>query len=77
MQESEFRELRDLVIRLDSNMSHLSSKMDGFISQSNNQARHYDEQFKRVDDRIRALERNVWMGLGAIAIGSWLINYYT
>lgn len=77
MQESEFRELRDLVIRLDSNMSHLNSKMDGFISQSNNQARHYDEQFKRVDDRIRALERNVWMGLGAIAIGSWLINYYT
>lgn len=77
MQESEFRELRDLVIRLDSNMSHLNSKMDGFISQSNSQARHYDEQFKRVDDRIRALERNVWMGLGAIAIGSWLINYYT
>lgn len=77
MQESEFRELRDLVIRLDSNMNHLNSKIDGFITQSNNQARHYDEQFKRVDDRIRALERNVWMGLGAIAIGSWLINYYT
>lgn len=77
MQESEFRELRDLVIRLDSNMNHLNSKIDGFISQSNTQARHYDEQFKRFDDRLRAVERNVWMGLGAIAIGTWLINYFS
>lgn len=77
MPESEFRELRDLVIRLDSNMVHLNNKIDGFIAQSNSQAKHYDDQFKRFDDRLRAVERNIWMGLGAVAIGSWLINYYT
>jgi DNA repair exonuclease SbcCD ATPase subunit len=77
IEPNEFRELREMFIRMEANINNLNTRFDGFISQSNSTLQRYDEQLKSFEERLRAIEKNVWMGMGAIAIGSWLINYFS
>lgn len=77
IEQNEFRELREMFIRMEANINHLNTRFDGFISQSNSTLQRYDEQMKYFDERLRSLEKNVWMGMGAIAIASWLISYFS
>jgi len=77
MDPNEFRELREMFIRMEANINHMNSRFDGFITQSNSQLKRYDEQLKSFEERLRLIEKNVYMAMGAIAIGSWLISYFT
>lgn len=59
--ENMSQEERDLLIRIDANLTHLTSEMKAHIIADSN-------AFEKINSKIGWLQKIVFMGLGALAI---------
>lgn len=66
---SEFRDLRDTVIRMHETLKHLTSRVDDIVLDLR-------VRIDNHEDRLRNLERNVWMGIGALAVLQIVLRYF-
>lgn len=66
---SEFRDLRDTVIRMHETLKHLTSRVDDIVLDLR-------VRIDNHEDRLRAVERNIWMGIGALAVLQIVLRYF-
>jgi hypothetical protein len=66
---SEFRDLRDTVIRMHETLKHLTSRVDDIVLDLR-------VRIDNHEDRLRNLERNVWMGIGGLAVLQIVLRYF-
>jgi hypothetical protein len=66
---SEFRDLRDTVIRMHETLKHLTSRVDDIVLDLR-------VRIDNHEDRLRNLERNVWMGIGGLAVLQVVLRYF-
>jgi hypothetical protein len=66
---SEFRDLRDTVIRMHETLKHLTSRVDDIVLDLR-------VRIDNHEDRLRAVERNIWMGIGGLAVLQIVLRYF-
>jgi hypothetical protein len=66
---SEFRDLRDTVIRMHETLKHLTSRVDDIVLDLR-------VRIDNHEDRLRTIEKNVWMGIGALAVLQIVLRYF-
>lgn len=66
---SEFRDLRDTVIRMHETLKHLTSRVDDIVLDLR-------VRIDNHEDRLRNLERNIWMGIGGLAVLQIVLRYF-
>lgn len=63
------KEDRDLLIRLDVKVDNLGQEVKEMRDETKTQVSDHET-------RIRAVERNQWIGFGALGIGQFLLSYF-
>jgi len=66
---NEFRDLRDTVIRMHETLKHLTSRVDDIVLDLR-------VRIDNHEDRLRAVERNIWMGIGGLAVLQIVLRYF-
>jgi hypothetical protein len=66
---NEFRDLRDTVIRMHETLKHLTSRVDDIVLDLR-------VRIDNHEDRLRNLERNIWMGIGGLAVLQIVLRYF-
>jgi hypothetical protein len=68
-ENTELRDLRDTVIRMHETLKHLTSRVDDIVLDLR-------VRIDNHEDRLRAIEKNVWMGIGALAVLQIILRYF-
>jgi hypothetical protein len=66
--DNEMREMRELLIELRLTLHHLTSRVDVALSRS-------EGQITRLEARLYAAERNIWIASGVVATVTTLLPY--
>jgi len=68
-ENTELRDLRDTVIRMHETLKHLTSRVDDIVLDLR-------VRIDNHEDRLRTIEKNVWMGIGALAVLQIILRYF-
>jgi hypothetical protein len=68
-ESTELRDLRDTVIRMHETLKHLTSRVDDIVLDLR-------VRIDNHEDRLRTIEKNVWMGIGALAVLQIVLRYF-
>jgi hypothetical protein len=68
-ENTELRDLRDTVIRMHETLKHLTSRVDDIVLDLR-------VRIDNHEDRLRTIEKNVWMGIGALAVLQIVLRYF-
>jgi hypothetical protein len=68
-ENAELRDLRDTVIRMHETLKHLTSRVDDIVLDLR-------VRIDNHEDRLRAVERNIWMGIGGLAVLQIVLRYF-
>lgn len=66
--DNEMREIRELLIELRVNVQHLNQRVDASLSQ-------LKDQVSRLEERVSAHDRQIWIAVGAAGLLSMLLPY--
>lgn len=66
---SDLRDLRDVVIRMHETLGHLTKRVDEMMLDLR-------VRIDNHEDRLRAIEKHVWMGIGALAVLQVILKYF-
>lgn len=66
--DNEMREIRELLIELRVNFQHLNQRVDSTLGQVR-------DQVTRLEERVSAHDKQIWIAVGAAGILSMLLPY--
>jgi hypothetical protein len=66
--DNEMREIRELLIELRVNFQHLNQRVDSTLGQLR-------DQVTRLEERVSAHDKQIWIAVGAAGILSMLLPY--
>lgn len=71
----ELREMRDLLIELRVNITHMSDALQNIKDDMQKSERVIDVRISKMEERISKVEQIVWYACGAVAILTPLFTY--